>query len=96
MDAFWAHVNAQLDHIERDKPDTAQGVIDIMNQYSEPSSGQAFFHDGSDRSLMGSLYVAGWEEIWSEAWYYYVAKHPVTGEMLTYVEGDVYEGDQHL
>lgn len=94
MDAFWKNIDNQLDHIERDKPDTAAGVIAILNQYGTPSSGAAFFAgSGGDRSLNSALTVAGWELYWAEANYYWVARHPVTGDLLTYVEGDVYAGD---
>lgn len=94
LDMFWKNVDAQLDHIEKVKPVTASHVIEIMNEYSSPSSGQAFFAgSGGDRQLLDSIRKAGWEVVRFQAIYYWVAQHPVTREKLTYIEGDVFEGD---
>ena len=92
-DPFWDNVDDALDTLERDKPDTAGGVISLLNEYFEKSAGDAFFAgSGGDRQLLESLEVAGWEVYWSEASYYYVARHATTWEVLTYIEGDVYKG----
>lgn len=97
---FWQNVDAQLDHIEKVKPNTAWHVIQIMNEYRTDygmSSGEAFFEgSGGDRQLLGSLIKSGWHLDEMEAVYYYTAKHPSTGEIITYVEGDVFAGDQML
>src|SRR5699024_6915678 len=95
LDLFWKNVNDQLDHIERDKPNTAQGVFDIMNQYHAPVLGKAFFPgSGGDRDLASSLRKAGWVMEQYEAHYYYAMCHPDTNEVITYIEGDVVEGNQ--
>lgn len=95
LDLFWKNVDDQLDHIERDKPSTAQGVFDIMNQYHAPSSGKAFFPgSGGDRDLEAALSTAGWVMEQYEAHYYYAMRHPDTDEVITYIEGDVVEGNQ--
>lgn len=94
QDPFWVNVDAQLDHIEESRPSTAQQVIDVMNLYERPSSGQAFFAgSGGDRTLLGSLSKAGWFVYKIEAIYYWVAQHPDTKDLVTYIEGDVYIGD---
>ncbi|WP_269089270.1 hypothetical protein [Mycobacterium avium] len=41
---------------------------------------------------MSALREAGWAIVWAEAVYYFVAKDPA-GDLLTYIEGDVYRGD---
>lgn len=95
-DPFWQNVDDSLDTLEQEKPDTAAGVVALLNEYSEPSAGDAFFPgSGGDRDLIGSLLVAGWEVVWEEASYFYVARHESTEELLTYIEGDVYIGDRH-
>ena len=95
LDMFWKNVDDQLNHIERDKPNTAQGVFDIMNQYASPSAGKAFFPgSGGDRELADSLRAAGWKMLQYEAAYYYAMQHPATGEIITYIEGDVDKGNQ--
>lgn len=105
---FWTEINAQLDRIEAEKPDTFNGVRRVL---LDPECGEvtrdvnlngarsfgpnkAFFAgSGGDRSLLSALQVAGWQVIWAEAHYYYVVRHVGTGETLTYCEGDVLRGD---
>ena len=91
--SFWDTVNDSLDTLEREKPDTARGVIDLLNEYHPRSAGDAFFPgSGGDRQLLESLQAAGWEVYWSEASYFYTVRHESTWEVLTYIEGDVYKG----
>lgn len=93
LDAFWANVDASLDTIEHRSPDTAQGVIDILNDYASPSVGEAFFPgSGGDRSLLESLLEVGWTITQIEADYHYTVTHQDTGDTLTYTEGDVSRG----
>lgn len=101
MDDFWTAVNAQLDRIEAERPDTFAGVAAILDPIIDqgaiygtpPGPGRAFFAgSGGDRSLWSALYAAGWRRTWIDADYYYTAEHPVTGAVLTYCEGDVFEG----
>lgn len=94
--AFWTMIDRDLDRIETEKPNTYDAVKDILADQTMPgvASAPAFFGgSGGDRSLYSALRVAGWRMIWSEASYYYVARHQDTGEILTYCEGDVYPGD---
>jgi hypothetical protein len=79
VDTFWSEVSTCLDELEA--ATTADAVIDGLNKHFSPSSGDAFF-GGS-----------GWKTIWAEAPYYYVARNSA-GELITYVEGDVYRGDR--
>lgn len=96
LSTFWEQIDHDLDRIEREQPTTYAEVVDILKEQTEPgiSAAPAFFAgSGGDRSLYSALSVAGWKVIWAEAEYHYVARHPETGETLTYVEGDVYPGD---
>lgn len=105
-DNFWRTIDTICDRIEAEKPatfDAVKAVLDASPTATYPgpffanTPDSSFFGDGGgDRSLLGSLIEAGWVVTWQDAWYYYVARHPVTGEQLTYVEGDVLRGDQHL
>lgn len=92
-DPFWENVEACLDSIETAR--TSDAVISVLNKhFPEGASGDAFFGgSGGDRQLWDSLAVAGWTKVWAEASYYYVATNPA-GELITYIEGDVYRGDR--
>lgn len=95
--AFWESVGSALDEIEK-APDVDQ-VIDVLIRYfaedwSHGCAGDAFFPgSGGDRQLNEALRHAGWEIVWAKAPYYYVARDP-SGQLLTYIEGDVYRGDR--
>ncbi|MFT7021357.1 MAG: hypothetical protein ACJA07_000434 [Rhodococcus sp. (in: high G+C Gram-positive bacteria)] len=91
-DAFWKNVDNSLNQIAT--ATTVNAVIDTLNEHFEKSSGDAFFGgSGGDRQLYETLMAAGWTIVWSEAVYYFAAKD-TAGNVLTYVEGDVYRGDQ--
>lgn len=91
-ESFWVRVDKCLDSIEDEY--SADGVIAVLNNYFDKSSGAAFFGgSGGDRQLWESLAKAGWKKIWSEEHYYYVVESSA-GELLTYMEGDVYRGDR--
>lgn len=89
---FWKNVDECLDALEG--ASTATAVIETLNaHFEDKSAGDAFFGgSGGDRQLWDSLGRAGWKKTWSRAPYYYVAENP-SGELLTYIEGDVYRGD---
>jgi len=92
VDTFWSEVSTCLDELET--ATTTDAVINGLNKHFSPSSGDAFFGgSGGDRQLLDSLRTAGWTTIWAEAPYYYVARNSA-GELITYVEGDVYRGDR--
>jgi hypothetical protein len=92
LDAFWDDVDRALDEVE--SASTVAAVIDILNSRFSPSSGDAFFPgSGGDRQLFDALRIAGWKLVWAEADYFYVARD-LHGNLLTYIEGDVYAGDR--
>lgn len=90
---FWKIIDSQLDAIEREQTNTFAGIVAIMP--STGSAAPAFFGgSGGDRSLFSALAKAGWVMTWAEADYHYTARHPETGETITYQEGDIYPGDR--
>ena len=93
MSTYWDGIEAGLVRIGSEKPDTFDGVKAILDTLpgGEVSSGDAFF-GGGDLSLSDALYDEGWRYVWSEASCHWCMRSPV-GELLTYVEGDVYRGD---
>lgn len=106
---FWRQITAQLDRIATEPADTFDKVRAVLldpayyavvsdvnlNGARRFDADTAFFAgSGGDDSLYGALRAAGWRMVKSEAFYYYVAQHPESGDTLTYCEGDVYRGDQ--
>lgn len=91
MDDFWKAVDAALADLTAAK--TADDVITTLNNYSTPSSGDAFFAGGGGNGdVADSLRTAGWVTIWRDAWYFWAMQAP-DGSAITYVEGDVYKGN---
>src|SRR3954469_4544752 len=88
MIGFWEAIDAQLALVR--KATTADEVIAILQP---PSSGDGFFGGaGGDASLMGALQDGGWTILWARASYHYAMRAP-GGDIITYVEGDVYRGN---
>jgi hypothetical protein len=91
--AYWQIYDATLARIRAEKPSSFAGVKLILDVFEAPSSGDAFFPDGADDKLADALSDAGWRIDLVEGAYLYRAVHP-SGAVLTYVEGDVYEGSR--
>lgn len=90
MDAFWAVIEKQLK--ELCTATSADDVLRILPR-SDGASGDGFFAgSGGDGSVSDSLHTAGWELVWREAHYYWVMVAP-NGDLITYIEGDIYRGD---
>ncbi|MBT2609909.1 hypothetical protein J7I97_16915 [Streptomyces sp. ISL-87] len=90
LDGFWKFIEAQLKELESAR--TADDVIRTMR--ADDCVGDAFFAgSGGDESVWGALHTAGWTTIWVEADYYFAMRAP-DGSAITYVEGDIYRGDQ--
>jgi len=95
MSTYWDGIEAGLVRIGSEKPDTFDEVKAILDTLpgGEVSSGDAFFGgSGGDYSLRDALRDACWRVVWSEASYYWCMRSPV-GDLLEYVEGDVYHVD---
>jgi hypothetical protein len=92
VDEFWAAIDSQLDAIERDRPSTFEGLRAVLGGSRD---GAFFGGSGGDRSLLSALRVAGWRVLWMQAGYFYAVQHPVSGEVVTYIEGDVLLGNHY-
>ena len=91
MDTFWKAISAQL--VELRTATNADDVINTLNRYGPPSSGDAFFAGGGgDETVSGALREADWSMVWYEASYHWCMVAP-DGSVITYVEGDIYRGD---
>ena len=94
--SFWQTITNTLTTITNDKPNTFDKVKAILDNGTDPKTDckdTAFFGgSGGDDQLEEALYRAGWDMLWIEASYYYIMQHDVTGETLTYIEGDLYRG----
>lgn len=93
---FWEVIESQLR--ELGTASTADDVIRILSNERNPlgggSAGDGFFAgSGGDGSVEGALFDAGWTHVWSEASYYWCMRAP-NGDLITYVEGDIYRGNQ--
>ena len=102
---FWEVIDAQLAEISTsaDTFDKVKSALDNRRGYTNAHGdfpvplghSHAFFAgSGGDKSVSDALRGAGWHLLWSKASYHYAMQHPVTGEILTYTEGDVDRGDR--
>lgn len=93
MDSYWKNYEDALDEIAKDGA-TVEDVMRILKARFEPSSCEAFFPGGADRSLYGALFFErkDWRNVWSEADYYWCAAD-ANGDRLSYIEGDVQRGN---
>jgi len=100
-DPFWIAIKEQLTELK--SAESADDVIRILsperNPYGPAWDGQDgaasgfFAGSGGDGTVRDSLDTAGWSLVWSRAWYWYAMKAP-DGSMITYIEGDIYQGDK--
>lgn len=95
-DSFWDNVGRCAHELR--SAASVDEVIGIVNSHfaadSADSAAAAFFGgSGGDDQVMELLSDAGWTIMWSRANYFFVARDP-RGDMLTYVEGDIYRGDR--
>lgn len=101
-DPFWAAVAQQLEELRSAK--SADDVLRILsperNPYvtvlgREPSaSADAFFAgSGGEDNVETALRDTGWQFVWMRAGYWWAMRAP-NGDVITYVEGDIYRGDR--
>lgn len=91
LDEFWAAIDTQRELLR--KATTNDAVLRICPAIPGVASGDGFFGgSGGGGSIWGELSEAGWEPVWSDADYYWCMRAP-NGDMLTYVEGDLYRGN---
>ncbi len=96
LDDFWANVDAALTRCA--EATTVEDVITILNEHFNPSSGAAFFggsggrHPAPRQALLGPSrqHLAG-RPLRRPPYYWCLAD--TNGDLLTYIEGDVYRGN---
>lgn len=97
LDAFWAVIDQQIEELKtaRSADDVLRILANEGNPYgADTSSGDGFFAgSGGDASVAGALEEAGWSMIWYEAHYHFAMRAP-DGSAITYVEGDIYRGNE--
>ncbi|WP_241473980.1 hypothetical protein [Mycolicibacterium neoaurum] len=95
LDTFWANVDAALNRCA--SATTVEDVIAILNEHFEPQGGDAFFGgSGGDTQLLDKLHWDRPERTWNIVRYdatYYWCLADAHGDLLTYIEGDVYRGN---
>lgn len=96
-DPYWEGYKATLHRIRYEEPRTFAELKAIVDAFHPvmgdiPFSGDTFFPSGGDDTIAEALMDTGWRLRFVEGDYYYVAEHPVTGAVCTYIEGDLYEG----
>lgn len=90
----WAMIDAQL--AAATSAVSAEQVCEIMPPDADLAAGDAsgFFVGSTDENtLFDALQAAGWSYRWIKAPYHWCMEAP-DGSKLTYVEGDLYIGDQ--
>lgn len=94
MNTYWQVIDAQLDRVETEQLDTYDKLADVFASDPSVTGCRAFFGGGGgNRSLLSSLQIAGWKIVWMMASYYYCVQHPTTGDVISYIEGDIIKGD---
>ena len=91
-DPFWDNVDKCLAALQ--SADTVDAVIAVLSHHFDPSSGEAFFGgSGGDTQVIDVLRESpNWTILWADAPYHFAAADSA-GDALTYIEGDVYRGD---
>lgn len=93
FDDFWANVEKQITELRSAK--SADDVIRICPA-QQGASGEGFFAgSGGDDSVEDALRSAGWVHVRRDAGYYWCMRAG-NGDLITYVEGDLYRGNQML
>jgi hypothetical protein len=95
---FWDVIRTQLNELRTAV--TADDVLSVLSNERNPnptmSAGDGFFAgSGGDDTVRGALREAGWRTTWAEANYFYAMQSP-DGSTITYIEGDIYRGDQRV
>lgn len=90
LDGYWARYDHTLAVIRAERPSSFATLKVILDRFESPSSGDAFFPGGADDDLASALADAGWDLTWEDGDYVWSARHPLSGAVLRYVEGDVY------
>lgn len=91
-DAFWANIARQHEALRSAR--TVDEVLAICPRIPGTSAGDGFFEGGGGAlSMWWALFDAGWRNAYSSVRSYWVMRAP-NGDLLTYIEGDLYRGDK--
>ncbi|MGO1600073.1 MAG: hypothetical protein ACTHYR_04335 [Brachybacterium sp.] len=85
---YWGPIERQLDTIEERKLSTSREILDLLGGSEDTGY---FAGSGGDRELLESLSITGWAITEYHASYYWTVQHPLSGDSLEYIEGDVYD-----
>ncbi|WP_328810611.1 hypothetical protein [Rhodococcus sp. NBC_00294] len=89
-DTYWTTYDNALD--DAAGATTTGELIAALNRHFAPSAGVAFFPNGADRDLLGTLTDAGhFTLVWMRADYYF-AMRDSAGDGFTFIEGDLVHG----
>lgn len=98
-DNFWAVIRAQIEELKSAK--NADDVIRILGPDRNPygpnwdgmdGAAEGFFAGSGGQPVRYALIDAGWSQLWMKAGYHFTM-HAPDGSRITYVEGDIYRGD---
>lgn len=94
-DSFWSEIDQQLGALRTAR--TAADVFRILGTDSAQNGAARAFFAGSGGDVLPDepLSVAGWSYVAHEAPYYWAMRAP-NGDVISYVEGDIYLGNQLL
>lgn len=89
---FWEDIDTKLELLR--SATTVDEVLAILPPEPGLSSGHGWFGGGGgDGRVEDSLWDAGWRSVIWEASYYWCMAAP-NGDLLSYVEGDLYRGNK--
>jgi hypothetical protein len=90
IDDYWTTYDNALDAAAT--CESVDALIDTLNRFYPPSAGVAFFPNGADRDLLGTLTESGhFATLWVAADYHF-ALCDRSGDRFTYIEGDLVRG----
>lgn len=83
--------NRTLTRIREEKPDTFAALKNILDNFTPPRDGDAFFPYEADEELADALVGVGWEVRFFSSSSVYSARHPVTRAKFHHLHGDLYD-----
>lgn len=93
LDGFWEAIDAQLEALTTaDTVDDIVRICPVITDITAPDASGFFAGSGGDGSVEAALETAGWRHVWREAHYHWCMFKGT--EYVTYVEGDLYRGNQ--
>lgn len=88
-DDFWPAHFVVLARVRRERPRSFEALKVILDTFTPPSRGEAFFPVGGFDNLADALLAAGWEVEFQEATHAFRAWHPSSRTGLAYDHGDI-------